>query len=349
MISVPGVSHPRIRAGRGGGAAIGQLRNSRIRGDALYTARVRAVAIALVLAVSAQAAHAQRDPLAEAIQLEARLDYEAALTIVERELARGVADRERLVTIHMFAGKLAAGLGRSDKAQDHFARVLALSPTTTFAEGTSPKITLPFDAARARTAPLRVTASVETRSISISALPDPNRIVVGIAVQLDRGGELRERNALRVELPAGARVTQVSALDGYGNRVWTERVASATAGDPVEPVDMRTPTLRPLVARWPFWASGTAVALAAGGVCAWRFDKAQTEWNQAKAGGPVELSRLEELEARGKRWALAANISFGVAATTTLIAIITAARGSQTTTIVTARPDAVGLAIAGDF
>lgn len=305
----------------------------------------------MLLAVSAATARADDDPLAEAIQLEASLDYERALTIVEREIARGLADRDRLVTLHMFAGKLAAGLDRPTIAQHHFARVLALAPSTAFAAGTSPKITAPFEAARTRTAPLRVSANVDAGAVTLSTGADPNHLVTGLAVVLDTGRELRERNGLRIELPPGARAVQISALDTYGNRVWSE-AAPAAAPVMVTALTAREEhrtTLRPLVARWPFWASGTAVALAAGGFCAWRFDKAQNEWDRLKAIDGVEYARLQQIEARGERWGLAANISFGVAATTTLIAIVTATRGSHTTTIVTARPDAVGLAIAGGF
>jgi hypothetical protein len=307
-----------------------------------------AVASAIALGVSATAVHADDpgpDPLAEAIRLEASLDYDAALVIVEREIAGGGNDRDRLVTLHMFAGKLAAGLDRVDKADYHFARVVALSPTTTFAEGTSPKITEPFDAARARTAPLRVTTSIEGNAVVIAASPDPNRIVAGIIVELADGGHAKKRDALRVELPANATPTRVIALDAYGNHVWTEQLGTIARRD-----DVREPELRPLYARWPFWATGTVVALAAGGVCAWRMDKAQSEFDRLKLTG-VELAVLQDVEARGDRWALAANISFGVAAASTVIAIITAARGSHTTTIVTARADAdsVGLAIAGQF
>jgi hypothetical protein len=304
------------------------------------------VAFAVAIGVSATTARADEpgaDPLAEAIRLEAALDYDAALVIVEREIARGAADRDRVVTLHMFAGRLAAGLDRVDKAEYHFARVAALAPTTTFADGTSPKITEPFDAVRARTAPLHVTTSIGGTAIAIIASPDPNRIVAGILVELADGGNVKERDALRVGLPAGATATHVFALDAYGNRVWREHVGNAVRRD-----DMRPATLRPIHARWPLWATGTVVALAAGGVCAWRMDKAQREFDRLKMM-PVELARLEDVEARGKRWALAANLSFGVAATTTLVAIITAARGSHTTTIVTARADGVGLAIAGEF
>ena len=317
---------------------------------------MRVVGLALILAslfvaATTMPARAEDDPLAEAMRLEAALDYNAALVIVEREIARGLADRDRLVTLHMFAGKLAAGIDRAPIAEAHFAVVLALAPTTTFADGTSPKIIEPFDAARGRTAALRVSAKLEANAVSISASPDPNRIVHGIAVQLYGGDTVREAQRLRVELPAGARPTHVIALDAFGNRVWMEAIDAAVIGGDS---GMEPRTLRPLVARWPFWATGTALALTAGGVCAWRFDKAQTEWNQLDATGQPEFAELEAIEARGRRWGLAANISFGVAATTTLIAIITAARGSYATTtpttaVITAQPDAVGLAIAGGF
>jgi hypothetical protein len=316
---------------------------------------MRAVGVVLLLAVGAMTAHAE-DPLAEAKRLEAALDYNAALIIVDRTIAQGGATRDELVVLHLFAGKLAAGLDRAEVAQDHFARALALAPTSTFPEGTSPKITEPFDAARTRTVPLRVTETVERGAIAITAGTDPLGLVVGIAVTLDGGNELREPRALRVALPDGARATEVSALDAYGNRVW-----SASITERATPSEAAT-TLRPLYARWPLWASTAAVALAAGGVCAWKFDSAQDEWDRGKADG-LAFSRLEAIEDRGRRWGLAANISFGVAAASAIVAIVTAARGSTTeardattqardattTAIVSANPDGVGLAIVGGF
>lgn len=306
---------------------------------------MRVVGIVVVLAVMTTTVHAENDPLTEAIRLEAALDYDAALAIVEREIARGVADRDRLVTLHMFAGKLAAGLDRPDQAEQHFAVVLALAPATTFADGTSPKITEPFDAARTRTTPLRVAATVGGDAISITASPDPSRIVAGIAVELADGRELRETGSLRVVLPTGAQPTRVTALDGFGNRVWSESVAATLA---VPPEGLRLQISRPVYARWPFWATGTALALAAGGFCAWRLDSAQDQWDARKQAG-ADYGDLVALERRGKRWALAANISFGVATATTLVALVTAARGSHQTVILTAEPDAVGFAVTGGF
>lgn len=316
---------------------------------------MRVVGVVLLLAVGAMTARAE-DPLTEAKRLEAALDYNAALIIVDRTIAQGGATRDELVALHLFAGKLAAGLDRAEIAGDHFARALALAPSSTFPEGTSPKITEPFDAARTRTVPLHVTETVERGAIAIAPVTDPLGLVAGIAVKLDGGNELREPRALRVRLPDGARATEVSALDAYGNRVWSAPITERAAPR------VTTTTLRPLYARWPLWASTTAVALAAGGLCAWQFDAAQDEWTRGKADG-LAFSRLEAIEDRGRRWGLAANIGFGVAAASALVAIVTAARGSTTethgsateahgsatTAVVTAHRDGVGFAIAGGF
>src|SRR5277367_5066214 len=71
----------------------------------------------------------QPDPLDEARQLERTLEYERALVIVDREIARGAGrSGARLVDLHVLAGTLAAGLDHPDDAQAHFARALAVSP-----------------------------------------------------------------------------------------------------------------------------------------------------------------------------------------------------------------------------
>ncbi|HEX5063988.1 MAG TPA: hypothetical protein VFV99_31630, partial [Kofleriaceae bacterium] len=174
---------------------------------------MRAIAIALILAVSATTARADEDPIAQAMTLEAQLQYEPALAIIERTIAQGGADHDRLVTLHQFAGRLAAGLGRATVAEDHFARVLALDPDSKFAAGTSPKITEPFERARGRTAPLRISSIVEPDAITIVPDADPLGLVAGIAIKLDDGRELREMQTRRVAIPPGKGATEVFALD----------------------------------------------------------------------------------------------------------------------------------------
>ena len=311
---------------------------------------MRLLVLALVLAVAAPAARADEpDPLTEAIRLEGQLDYQGALAIVERAIAQGTAGRDRLVTLHMFAGKLAAGLDRTSVAESHFAIALALDPTSNFAEGTSPKIIDPFESARHKSAPLQVSAHVEAGAVAITADVDPLALVKGVAIRLGTGpgaSEVREPHALRVAIPPGTHPSEVSALDAYGNRVWTQPVIAETAHE--RPGGTLLTIKRPFLARWPFWTATTVIAAGAGALCAWRFDSAQSEWDRLKAMG-AEYSALSDVEQRGRRWALAANISFGAAAVSGVVAIIMAARGSTKTIIVTTQESSAGVALAGRF
>lgn len=200
---------------------------------------------ALLLVLVATPAHADDPALAEARRLEAQLDYEPALVIVEQLIARGDATREQLVERHLLAGKLAAGLERRDVAQAHFKRVLELAPDTTLPAGTSPKITEPFEAARAQT-----------------VRPEPPVVVAPIAT-------------------------------------------------------VRTPFYR----QWTVWAGAGTFALAVGGLAGWRFSVAQNDWNDLDAAGGA-YDDLRAIEKRGRRWGLAANISFGVAAAAGLTAVL---------------------------
>jgi hypothetical protein len=223
--------------------------------------------------------------------------------------------------------------------------VLALAPDKTFAPGTSPKITEPFARARARTKPLRITADIKPDAITIVADTDPLGLVAGVAIKLAGSErELRDMQKRRIEIPTGARAVEVIALDAFGNRVWSQPIVTFDT-----PPVVTTTTLRPIYARWTFWASTTVVAAGVAGVCAWRFDVTQDEWNRRKVDGMTNYSTLKDIETRGKRWALAANLSFAAAGAATLTAIIMAARGSRTTAVVNAQTDSVGLAVAGSF
>ncbi|HEY5923105.1 MAG TPA: hypothetical protein VIV11_15605 [Kofleriaceae bacterium] len=307
--------------------------------------RVFAIAfvLALFVAFGATSARAEDDPLAEAMRLEAQLDYETAYKLIDRTIKQGSNDRERLVTLHLFAGKLAAGLDRAPVAEDHFARVLALAPATTFAANTSPKITEPFDAARARATPLQISAELKPDAITIVPASDPLGLVAGIAIRLAGAGELREMQKRRIAIPTGARAIEVFALDAYGNRVWSEPIAEQPQGNgkPIV-VDRGVPG-------WALWAGASFVALGGAGVCAWRFDVAQKEWTERKNAGDTDYTELQAIEQRGKRWALAANIGFGVAAATAIVAAIVYVKTPRATPAVTTSADSVGLAIAGQF
>jgi hypothetical protein len=254
--------------------------------------RFLVVAVLLVAGIArAQGPHVDDAELAHAKELEAKLEYEQALTLVEKIIVSGHADRAKLVELHFLAGKLAAGLDRVEVAQEHFARVLSLEPGTTLPDGTSPKITMPFDAARGQTAPLRVT--LHGHEIAVEADP----------LQLVTRTEIRDDEAV--------------ALDTYGNVVWTEHIA-ATIEAPPSPA----PTHRPLWKTPAFWG-GIAVGTAAvAGIGAWRFDAAQTQWNEMKAEGGHDYSELTAVEDRGRRWGLVTNISLGAAILSTVATVV---------------------------
>src|SRR5258708_28010751 len=78
------------------------------------------------------------DALVDARRLQAALEYEQALAIVERAITGGGADHDRLVELHVLAGTLAGGLDRAGVAEHHFARAPPLAPPTTLPPPTPP-------------------------------------------------------------------------------------------------------------------------------------------------------------------------------------------------------------------
>lgn len=297
---------------------------------------IRAAALALVLAIAASArADVPADPLVEAKRLESQLEFEPALVIVEKLIAQGGNERDRFLELNLFAGKLAAGLDRGAVAEEHFARVLALDPRRTLPDGTSPKITGPFDAARARTAVLRVSAKTEARTASLVVESDALNLVGGISVLLVDGRELRG-SGTQLAVPASPRVDQISALDAFGNRLWTQTIAL--------PLERVPGADRPLYARWQLYAVLGAGGLAAGGLGAWRMHVAQNEFDRLKAEGGHDYSQLHDVEQRGDRWALVANIGFGVGAAGVLAAtILYITHRDESHVYLTATPSSVGL------
>ena len=290
-----------------------------------------------VVAVLAQVAFAD-DELAEARRLEAALDYAGALALVDRALAHGGADPGRLVELHVLAGRLAAGLDRAELARGHFARALALRPELALPAGTSPKLTAPFEAARARSVPLRLHATSAHGLVTLQLDADPLGLVAGIRVHVvDAAGahaEVSERAATRIVIPTGTTAIEIAALDAQGNQVWlgaapaevalgaggvtggvTGGLTGGTGAAPQPP--------RPhLLARWSTWAITTGVVAGAAGFAAWRFRSAQHDWDELAATGTADYAELAAVEDRGRRWGLAANLGLGVATLTGLSAIV---------------------------
>ncbi|MBL9017316.1 MAG: hypothetical protein JNL83_24220 [Myxococcales bacterium] len=254
--------------------------------------------------------------LADARAAEAALDYEKALALVERLISTGAAVYPAaFVELELTAGRLSAGLDRVQQAEDHYARALAIDPAATLPAGTSPKLTAPLDAARARTTPLKLSVIAVDGAVSFLVDADALGLVRGIALTINQpdgtGRTLVERGATRLAVPKDATAVEVAAIDAHGNTVWK--------GVPPEPRIMPPPIVtraeRPGVAtRWSTWAIATGVVLGAGAFSAWRFNVAQNEWNTLRDEPDMhDFSELTAVEHRGRRWGLAANIAFGVA------------------------------------
>ena len=291
--------------------------------------------IALLLVVLCSVAHADvpRDAIERARELEGRLAYDEALAIIESAIQSGQSDRDRLVELHLIAGRLSAGLDRAKVAEDHFAIVLALDPARTLPDDTSPKITVPFTVARTKATPLEVRLTV-TSSYAVDGPP----LVAGIGVRYRDGSTASKRDGRSIQPKPGGVVVEVRALDAYGNTLWTG------TPPPIHEDRREVHDDRGIFQRWTTWAALTGVALAAGGVAAWRFNAAQHDFDDKRRDGMTDFTDLKAIEDRGKRWALAANISFGVAAALGITTV---------TTLVVFRPtatsDGATVGIAGTF
>ncbi|HEU0034043.1 MAG TPA: hypothetical protein VFQ53_25625 [Kofleriaceae bacterium] len=313
---------------------------------------MRRVLVLVVILASAHVAHAD-DELARARQLEAQLEYDKALAIVERVLAAGGADPARYVDLHVFAGKLAAGLDRGQLAEDHFARALAVRPDVQLPAGTSPKIVAPFEMAKSRSEPLVVDVVIAGGIATVTA-HDRLGLVTGIAVRgLDASGqsrELVERSALRIAIPTGVRAVEVAALDASGNRVWVGPAPHPAIAHDNPPVPEHPAPSRPIYARWSTWAVATGVVAAGAGAAAWRFTVAQHDWDDLDAQPNPSFSALQAIEDRGRRWGIVATVGFGLAATTAITSTILFVRSrDDEPRFVLAPGPGAGIGIAGSF
>ncbi len=307
-------------------------RVSRARVTGVVVAAFVAVTL-LTLAAPRRARAGGADELAEAERRKATLDWAGALAAVDRALAAGDGTPASVARAHQLAGELAAGLGQRALAVAHFEQWLAIEPAGALRAGASPKITTPFEQARARVATLgslRVVARAGAAGVVVAVDSDPFAMVAAVRARwLDDRGVVGSRQGdgpapWTLAIPAGARQVEVDALDGHGNVLWTGAVATRGVVD-----DGDDRPGRPVWARWKPWASVSALGLVVGGVFAWRLDAAQDEWNRLRAEpGAHDFSALVAVEDRGRRHALVANLAFGAAAASAIVAIVWGVRAA---------------------
>jgi tetratricopeptide (TPR) repeat protein len=313
--------------------------------------RAAALAAAALALAAPRIARADDDPAAllrQARDHMSQLDYATALPLLERAEATGKNGPDGLAEIYRATAECHAALGETDLAETDFRRLLALSPASTLPDGSSPKLTAPFASAHdfmAARRPLEVTcqrsSSSSAAAASASAQPggavllvgsDPADMVAGARLAGADGALVgtaaQGSGRIALAIPPGAAPTSCSALDSHGNEL-----ARVTLGEaPVVPpnageggagpgggavtVTRGAPApKKPLYARLWLW-SGVATVGAAGAAIYFgsQVKKDQDDLDALNGDSANHyFDEAKKIEDRGKRHALDANISWGVA------------------------------------
>jgi len=333
---------------------------------------VRSVLLAVWIVLVPVSAHAD-DPanpfLDDALAEKTKLQYAKALDLLDQAIAWGRNGPAEIARIYRLGGEMAAGIEDGARARRYFERLLALRPDTAMPAGTSPKITAPFDAARAsmtERGALAVRHEIEVGPMVVLVIEnDPLSMVAGARVRYRADGgeetvvEGRGKERIRVALPrAHGLDATVAAIDEYGNELIRIDTVIQPAAPPGQIVPTPIPTPAPATTsarphpKWPY-VGGLALAFAGVGVyfgldARDAQDEFDTLKERSRTGAPVEASRLLELQDRGERSALIANIGFATAGVTAAVAtwlLVRHVRSEPEAPTVTAAPIPGGAAL----
>ena len=281
------------------------------------------------------------DSLAQARKAVAESDYGAARPALVAALDAGGRGPDELAEIYRLTGIVAAALGDARGASDAFTHLLALTPRATLPDGTSPKITRPFDAAARYVASHgALEVKLETRAappaITLVVASDPLSMVATARVVFTvDGGAERSQDAevgserTEVALPAGRRIdARIAALDVHGNRLAEIGsrdvpvviigeappvvVAPAPAPPPRPPPVVRAAP-RPVYLRWWPYAAAGALTLGATGYLALAARSATDDLDRILADSAHHrFGDATAVEDRARRDVLLTNIGLGV-------------------------------------
>jgi hypothetical protein len=306
-----------------------------------------------VVAVLALAGSARADDLADARTAVEQSDYFGARSKVDKALSDGTASPDDLAELFKLKGIVEAALGNSAAATTAFGKWLALDPKAALPDGTSPKITRPFEAAEQQAAhrqPVKVKAetTADPPSVTLAIVSDPFMMIakVRVEVRVDGGAEKTLEGTgthkVTIDLPRGKRLDlRVQALDDHGNRVaevGTSDVPLVIVGaggeqhavvvQPHHDVAPHHPAPgpvqeRPLYLKWWLW-SGVAVAIGAGG--AYFGFQARSEADQLnKLNADSQDHRFDEalaVQSRADRDVTLFNVGMGVAGAVAIGAVV---------------------------
>lgn len=232
-----------------------------------------------VLAWSRLAIAGDNPDLERARELIEAVQLDEAVRALDAAVARGGNDPEQMATIYRLLGEAAAGVGDDARATDAFARLLAIEPTATLDEFSSPKLQTAFDAA-AQAAPPggylvlehqlsgsgAVSVTLERRADTLGMVAAAELVYTipgGKTYRLRGDGE----GAIEITLPA-RQVTDVVlyAVDGRGNRL--RGIALGTLGsdrpEVVAPPSLPPAPPQPIYRKLWAWGAVTGVFAVAG-------------------------------------------------------------------------------------
>ncbi len=283
---------------------------------------VLAVTVAAAAAV-ATAARADEAAVREARRvIEVEVRYDRGQELLLDALRAGDNGPDELAAIYELAGVAAVVLGQREAGEQYFRRLLALRPHAALPADTAPKLLEPFTAAQSHMAAagsLRAVARAPSpQVIAVEIVADPLGMVAAVHVRhRARDGAAAvargEAGALRVAVPAGARVEVVIVADEYGNRL----LELPPPPPPPLPGDGLTPDRPPaagrrtVLLRWPTWAIAAGVTGAVGLGFALDGQRAHDRLDQILADPSRHF--FADAEAARRRWqrdTTIANIAF---------------------------------------
>jgi tetratricopeptide (TPR) repeat protein len=310
--------------------------------------------IALSVAALAGTAVAQSrgvELLERARSALSRLEYAAAVELYQQAEATGQHPREHMIEIYRSIAESHAATGRPDAAETAFRRLLALDGEQELPEGSSPKLTGPFIAARefmdGRSIAITCRRSDRGGAVLIVS-SDPVDLVSGGRLVLRDGGRVpgsshaTGRNRLTLSVPPGvdsaASELACAALDQHGNELLRAPLGDAVAGGAEEDgssgigtggaADLTdTASSRPIYVRW--WLWGAAAGLSAGAAIYFGLKMRDAEGELAALNRETQQNEDHEiyyqdaldLAERGKEHARNTNILLGVTAGFSVVSI----------------------------
>jgi tetratricopeptide (TPR) repeat protein len=295
------------------------------------------LALAVVIGAGGRPALAQDGDLAKAKAEMAKLDYDAAIALLEKAEASGKNQPADMIEIYRAMAESHAAMGRSDAAETAFRRLLALDPSIELPAGSSPKLTGPFTGAREFLARRRIAVECRRSAADAATLvvqSDPVDLVAGARLVTGDGravgDDARGRGRVALAVPGGTSPAGCAALDRHGNvlarvdlSATPEEAApddsaggSETGGGVVStaPTDDRT---RPIYARWWVYAG---LGAAAGGVALYyglkvkqaEDDLEELQQQTMQPDHMITYADALAVQDRGERYARNANIALVV-------------------------------------